>query len=133
MKDPYQVLGVSPNASDDDIKKAYRKLAKKYHPDNYANSEFSDIANDKMQQINEAYDIIKNGGSTANSSYYNQNNAGNGNAYNAYYNILLLNLLIASLISLFIMVEIMSSTFFISSAVIAARWLKSKRTLCSST
>ncbi len=58
MKDPYQVLGVSPEASEADIKKAYRKLAKKYHPDNYANSEFSDIANEKMKEINEAYDEI---------------------------------------------------------------------------
>ncbi|MBR7165188.1 MAG: DnaJ domain-containing protein [Clostridia bacterium] len=58
MKDPYQILGVSPNATDDEVKKAYRDLAKKYHPDNYANTEFSDIANEKMQQINEAYDSI---------------------------------------------------------------------------
>lgn len=58
MKDPYKILGVSPDATDDEIKKVYRELAKKYHPDNYANSEFVDIANDKMQQINEAYDEI---------------------------------------------------------------------------
>ncbi len=58
MKDPYKTLGVAPGASDDEIKKAYRELAKKYHPDNYANTEFSDIANEKMQEINEAYDEI---------------------------------------------------------------------------
>ncbi len=58
MRDPYQVLGVSPDAPDDEVKKAYRELAKKYHPDNYANTEFSDIANEKMKEINEAYDEV---------------------------------------------------------------------------
>ncbi len=58
MKDPYKILGVAPGATDDEIKKAYRDLAKKYHPDNYANTEFSDIANEKMKEINEAYDEI---------------------------------------------------------------------------
>ena len=58
MKDPYKTLGVSPEASEEEIKKVYRELAKKYHPDNYANTEFADIANEKMQEINEAYDEI---------------------------------------------------------------------------
>ncbi|MBP5289701.1 MAG: J domain-containing protein [Clostridia bacterium] len=58
MNDPYQVLGVTPDATDEEIKKAYREMAKKYHPDNYANTEFSDIANEKMKSINEAYDAI---------------------------------------------------------------------------
>ncbi len=58
MKDPYQVLGISPDATDEEVKAAYREMAKKYHPDNYANTEFSDIANEKMQSINEAYDSI---------------------------------------------------------------------------
>ena len=79
------MLGVSRNASEEEIKKAYRALVKKYHPDQYKGTDYEATANEKLKQINEAYDIIKNGGSTANSSYYNQNNAGNGyNAYNAY-------------------------------------------------
>ena len=71
MRDPYVVLGVSPQADDEEIKKAYRELAKKYHPDNYANTEFADIANDKMQEINEAYDTIlhqRAGGQTSQGS-----------------------------------------------------------------
>ena len=58
MNDPYSVLGVSPNASDEEIKKAYRELVKKYHPDNYANNPLADLAEDKMKEVNEAYDAI---------------------------------------------------------------------------
>ena len=57
ISDPYQVLGVSPDASDEEIKQAYRKLAKKYHPDLNPGDE---VAAKKMQQINAAYDQIKN-------------------------------------------------------------------------
>lgn len=60
MKDPYEVLGVSRDATDEEIKAAYRKLAKKYHPDNYNNSPLSDVAEEKMKEINEAYDAINN-------------------------------------------------------------------------
>ena len=56
MRDPYQVLGVSPNATDEEIKKAYRRLAKQYHPDrNPGDAE----AARKMQEINAAYEQIK--------------------------------------------------------------------------
>lgn len=58
MTDPYKVLGVSSNATDEQIKTAYRELAKKYHPDNYANNPLSDLAQEKMQEINQAYDAI---------------------------------------------------------------------------
>ena len=56
--DPYKVLGVAPDATDEQIKVAYRDLARKYHPDNYANNPLADLAQEKMKQINEAYDTI---------------------------------------------------------------------------
>ena len=58
MTDPYVVLGVSRTASDEEIKKKYRELARKYNPDNYANNPLADLAQEKMKQINEAYDAI---------------------------------------------------------------------------
>lgn len=58
MSDPYETLGVSPSASDEEVKSAYRTLAKKYHPDHYANSPLADVAAEKMKEINEAYDTI---------------------------------------------------------------------------
>jgi len=58
MNDPYAVLGVSSSASDEEIKRAYRELVKKYHPDNYANNPLADLAEAKMKEVNEAYDAI---------------------------------------------------------------------------
>ena len=60
MTDPYKVLGISPEATDEQVKAAYRELAKKYHPDNYADNPLSDLAQEKMKAINEAYDTIMN-------------------------------------------------------------------------
>ncbi len=74
MQDPYKVLGVSPDASDDEIKKAYRELTKKYHPDLNPGDEH---AAKMMNDINAAYDQIKNGGARQQSSY----GGGGGGAY----------------------------------------------------
>ena len=57
IEDPYKVLGVSPGASDDEIKQAYRKLAKQYHPDRNPGDP---VAAKKMQEVNAAYEQIKN-------------------------------------------------------------------------
>ena len=59
MTDPYKVLGVSRGATDDEVKKAYRELARKYHPDNYAGNPLADLVEEKMKEINEAYDQIQ--------------------------------------------------------------------------
>ncbi|MBE7048189.1 MAG: J domain-containing protein [Ruminococcaceae bacterium] len=58
MKDPYEVLGVPKTATQEEIKKAYRKLAKQYHPDNYANNPLADLAAEKFKEINEAYECL---------------------------------------------------------------------------
>ena len=81
MRDPYSVLGVSPNASDEEIKKAYRELARKYHPDNYQNNPLADLAEEKMKEINEAYDTVtkqRSGGG------HRQQPGGYGNSYGGY-------------------------------------------------
>ena len=76
MKDPYSVLGIYPDATDEQVKNAYRELARKYHPDSYADNPLADLAGEKMQEINEAYDLIMNmrrGKSSGNNSGGYQN------------------------------------------------------------
>ena len=58
MTDPYQVLGVSRSASDEEIKKAYRTLSRKYHPDANVNNPNKDQAEERFKQVQQAYDLI---------------------------------------------------------------------------
>ena len=76
-KNPYDVLGVSPGASDDEIKKAYRDLTRKYHPDANVDNPLADLAEEKFKEVQEAYDTIMKerssgnaGGSSAGSYSY---------------------------------------------------------------
>lgn len=66
---PYKVLGVSENATQEEIRRAYLELVKKYHPDRYQGTPFENEANEKMKEINEAYDMLtKKQSSTSSSS-----------------------------------------------------------------
>ena len=61
-KDYYAILGVDKNVSDEELKRVYRKLAVKYHPDKWVNKseEERKVAEDKFKEISEAYDVLSN-------------------------------------------------------------------------
>ena len=83
MNDPYKILGVSPTATDDEVKAAYRALARKYHPDKYRDSDLAEMAGEKMKEINAAYDEIQKiraGKSTAGQGGYGSNPYGGAGA-----------------------------------------------------
>ncbi|MDI3509001.1 MAG: molecular chaperone DnaJ [Clostridiales bacterium] len=68
---PYEVLGIKEGASEEEIKRAYRDLVRKYHPDQYKDNPLSDLAEEKLKEINEAYDMLmkgRKGGSGRNNS-----------------------------------------------------------------
>ena len=83
MSDPYKVLGVSPNATDEQVKSAYRELARKYHPDNYVNNPLADLAQEKMKEINEAYEQIQSQRKAGRSRGF-QNSGSQQSAYQSY-------------------------------------------------
>ena len=87
MTDPYKVLGVSRDAGDDEIKRVYRELVKKYHPDNYQDSPLADLAQQKMAEINNAYDeIVKQRKAKAQGNPYGGYNQGYSQSYGQGYN-----------------------------------------------
>lgn len=84
MTDPYIVLGVKPDASDEEIKRAYRELARKYHPDNYHDNPLADLAQEKMKEINAAYEEINRRRSAGGSGHGGGQAAGYGGGYGSY-------------------------------------------------
>lgn len=81
MRDPYEVLGIQRNASKDEIKAAYRKLAKQYHPDMHVDNPLKELAQEKFIEIQEAYDQLTNASS---SSYNNSSSYSSGsNSYSS--------------------------------------------------
>ncbi|MBE7038156.1 MAG: molecular chaperone DnaJ, partial [Ruminococcaceae bacterium] len=87
MKNPYEVLGIKEGASDEEIKKAYRELVKKYHPDKYVNNPLADLAAEKLKEVNDAYDTLTKGSSQTNgysSGGYSSSNQANFNTVRAY-------------------------------------------------
>lgn len=78
MNNPYEVLGIKEGSSEDEIKRAYRELVKKYHPDQYQDNPLSKLAELKLREINEAYDyLMKNSASRRETSYTNGNDGNN--------------------------------------------------------
>ena len=81
MRDPYQVLGVPSTATDEEVKKAYRDLARKYHPDNYHDNPLADLAQERMKEINEAYETVQSQRKAARSGGYSAGGQSYGQSY----------------------------------------------------
>lgn len=85
MTDPYKTLGISPTASDQEIKKAYKELVKKYHPDKYRDTDMAELANEKMSEINTAYDKIMDDRKNGFTQSANRGGYSNGRHESRYY------------------------------------------------
>jgi len=79
LNNPYEVLGVKEGSSEDEIKKAYRDMVKKYHPDQYHDNPLSKLAEEKLREVNEAYDYIMKNSAPRRESTYNRTNTNSGN------------------------------------------------------
>lgn len=85
MRNPYEVLGIKEGSSKEEIKKAYRELAKKYHPDQFNQNPLKDLAEDKMRELNAAYDqLMKEPESSYSSSNYSNSTSYNKSDSNIY-------------------------------------------------
>ena len=81
MSDPYQVLGIEPNATNEEVKKAYRDLSRKYHPDNVVNNPLADLAEEKFKEVQEAYKQIMDMRENGASGYSGGFNGSAGSSY----------------------------------------------------
>lgn len=84
MKNPYEVLEIREGASKDEIKKAYKEMVKKYHPDQYGNNPLRDLAESKLKDLNEAYDYLMKQPDNSNPyrNNYSDNNYQGSSSYN---------------------------------------------------
>lgn len=86
LNNPYEVLGINKGASQDEVKAAYRKLIKQYHPDQYVNNPLADLAQEKLKEINAAYDAITRGEASSYTSGRSQSSqSGQNNQQNQRY------------------------------------------------
>lgn len=81
---PYKVLGVSENASQEEIRAAYLELVKKYHPDKYADNPLKELAGEKLKEINQAYEMLTKKQNSANNAGYGSSSSGSYGSYNGY-------------------------------------------------
>lgn len=85
MKNPYEVLGINEGASEEEIKKAYREQVKKYHPDQYQDNPLSQLAEEKLREVNEAYEYLSGKGNSAKTSNgWSGRSSYTGGAQNSY-------------------------------------------------
>jgi len=79
MQNPYEVLGIKEGASKEEIKAAYREQVKKYHPDRHQDNPLYELAEEKLQEINEAYEaLMKDPGNASGRNYRTGTNSGSG-------------------------------------------------------
>lgn len=71
MRNPYEVLEIREGSSKEEIKRAYREQVKKYHPDQYGDNPLKDLAEEKLREVNEAYDYLMNNSGSSSGAYGN--------------------------------------------------------------
>lgn len=87
MRDPYEVLEIKRGASKEEIKSAYIKLVKKYHPDQYRDNPLGELAEEKLKEVNEAYDYLgKNNSDNGTNSSWNKDQSWNNQSSDSVFN-----------------------------------------------